>query len=341
MPQHKQPLNINNRNNNNNTMIKIENNNTINGKRARVFVLLSLFLMYHNHISVSAYGRFNRRSYNAYNVMKQTGIFPRGGGGGAVNRYTDVVQLSQRSPSATNGSATRTRRRVTKSSSHPFVSSHHSQLPDDGSIFQQDQEEDNRDQDYIEDGTNEQDQEGQTQSHVQSSHTHNNVWRNILPPAVTDTLDEMFAPGALLVTGKVIATAVIYLSISRASLFQIHNISDLRAFVMNPSNLRKLVTVPGMFLRNRLGNRNKRERSSVAGTDLSSSFRDEEFFDSSSDEPAIEEELEGEYDIVSPSTDESMKVVQVDDAFSSFVKPVDDLGREHFHKFLFHDVINA
>jgi len=290
--------------------------------------------MYHNHISVSAFGRFNRRSYNKYSAMRQTGIFPRGGGGGVVTATRTRRRVSRRDPSLKISML---------SPSRPFIPSDHSKLPDDGSLFEQHQEED------IEEDTD-----------VQVSQKQNNVWRNILPPAVTNALDEIFAPGALLVTGKVIATAVIYLSISRASLFQIGNISDLRALIVDPSNLRQFLTVPGMFLRNRIGNRNDRaQQNSVAATVPSTIFRDEvdeneklrteELSDSLSDSTAIEiEEVldgdsESEYDSlpsdnVAPITDEN-KVVEVDDAFSSFVQPAHDLDNAHLNRFLFRDQI--
>jgi hypothetical protein len=80
---------------------------------------------------------------------------------------------------------------------------------------------------------------------------HSGVWRDILPPRFTKAVDEVFAPGSLLVTGRVIATAIIYLSITRASLFQYHNIKDIRAALLNPTNLKNLLAIPGAFLRRR------------------------------------------------------------------------------------------
>jgi hypothetical protein len=202
-------------------------------------------------------------------------------------------------------------------------------------------------------------------SRVQVSRKHSIVWKNILPPAVTEALDEIFAPGNLLVTGRVIATAIIYLSITRVSLFQYHNISDLRAFIVNPSNLRKLVAVPGMFLRNRIGNRNGRAQNSVNGNALSTIFRDEVdeneklqtevLSDSLSESTTIEEEEEEEEEeskpeedslpsnnvapSIAPSTEENENDVEVDDDSSSFDQLADDLGKKHLQKFLFFDQI--
>lgn len=77
------------------------------------------------------------------------------------------------------------------------------------------------------------------------------VWRDVLPPGVVKTLDEIFAPGSLLVMGRVIATAIIYLSITRVSLFHYHNIRAFREVVLNRQNFRNLWTIPGLILQRR------------------------------------------------------------------------------------------
>ena len=591
-------------------MINIKNNAFLKGQRYRLFVLLSLFLMYHNHIRVSADQRFNRRSYNLYSAMRQTGIFPRGGGG-TVDRYTDVLQIAQRKTKFPSATRRATRRDPSLkismfSPSHPFVvSDDHdaTRIPDDDdSFFEQDQDEDS-DQDFIEEGAedgrevrsalpyiltrkengaqsknsnehaassqptssdypiiyryfgrsrarssrsdsipfiilgpsadhwkivgkilasrgfnvmvcertkeqkeksqldlkgkwisalhwkqkdivegealtnavldalkwqkavlvgcdeeavlaidaalklapdrvagvvlcgdlsdldehvkknvrctlspdggvegdedirvddflkdfvdcpcsiiwdgdasswstshseqfgssfskggdgasrsviiggglaphrrlpeqfawtltrfvenrvssqiiandiSEQDPDEQIEdemrrgfkSRVRASRKHSIVWKYILPPAVTEALDKIFAPGNMLVTGRVIATAIIYLSITRVSLFQYHNIGDLRAFIVDPSNLRKLVAVPGMFLRNRIVNRNGRARNSVTGNALATIFRDE-----------IDEHEQLQTEVLSDSLSESIAIEEEEEEGKSMPEDEDE-----------------
>ena len=93
--------------------------------------------------------------------------------------------------------------------------------------------------------------EAQAQSQSQARRSYRGVWRDILPPGISEVVDDVFAPGSLLVTGRVIATAIIYLSITRVSLFQYHNIRDIRSAILNPANMKKLLALPGMLLRNR------------------------------------------------------------------------------------------
>ena len=100
------------------------------------------------------------------------------------------------------------------------------------------------------------------------------VWRDILPPRVTEALDEIFAPGSLLVTGRMIATAIIYLSITRASLFQYHNIGDIRTALLNPKNIRKLLALPGMFLRRRKRDGDEGLENTTADKDSDLSLKD-------------------------------------------------------------------
>ena len=98
------------------------------------------------------------------------------------------------------------------------------------------------------------------------------VWRRILPPKIAQKIEEFFTSGSLLVTGRVLATAIIYISISRAGIFQYHNLRGLRPIVMNNENLKnlqpkakarigalrsflskhvpKLLSIPGLVLRN-------------------------------------------------------------------------------------------
>ena len=114
--------------------------------------------------------------------------------------------------------------------------------------------------------------EAQAQSQSQARRSYRGVWRDILPPGITEVVDDVFAPGSLLVTGRVIATAIIYLSITRVSLFQYHNIRDIRSAILNPANMKKLLALPGMLLRNR----NRRLRLSKGqddDSDLLSSTR--------------------------------------------------------------------
>lgn len=87
--------------------------------------------------------------------------------------------------------------------------------------------------------------------HAMGTKLNNGAWREVLPPRVTKIIDEVFAPGSLLVTGRVIATAIIYLSITKASVFQYHNIKDIRASLLDPNNLRKLLAIPGALLQRR------------------------------------------------------------------------------------------
>lgn len=77
-------------------------------------------------------------------------------------------------------------------------------------------------------------------------------WRDILPPRVVEVLDDIFAPGSLLVTGRVIATAIIYLSITRVSIFHYHNIRGLREAFMSPQTFRKLLAIPGILLQRKM-----------------------------------------------------------------------------------------
>ena len=132
------------------------------------------------------------------------------------------------------------------------------------------------------------------------------VWRNILPPGVMGALDEIFAPGSLLVTGRIIATAVIYLSITRVSLFQYHNIRDIRSFLLNTKNLQKIVTVPGLFLRNRIRNMNTTAQSSPTRR-MPAIFHDE-----------IDENEELQNEATSDPTEESQSEALVDPTQESF-----------------------
>lgn len=95
------------------------------------------------------------------------------------------------------------------------------------------------------------------------------VWRRIVPPRIAQKIEEFFTSGSLLVTGRVLATAIIYISISRVGLFQYHNLRGLRPIVMNNENLKnlqpkarigalrsclskhvpKLLSIPGLILR--------------------------------------------------------------------------------------------
>ena len=199
---------------------------------------------------------------------------------------------------------------------------------------------------------------------------HSIVWRNILPANVMGALDEIFTPGSLLVTGRIIATAVIYLSITRVSLFQYHNIRDIRA-LLNIRNLRKIVAVPGMILRNRMRNRNT--SAHTPSTDrVATIFHDEideneklqtealldpieEFKTETLSDPIEEletetlsdpitiEELEApendllhDNDAPSPVEDKSSGIV---DDYHPFDKQDEELGRKHLHKFLFFDQV--
>ena len=103
------------------------------------------------------------------------------------------------------------------------------------------------------------------------------VWRRIVPPRIAQKIEEFFTSGSLLVTGRVLATAIIYISLSRVGLFQYHNLRGLRPIVMNNENLKnlqpkakarigalrsclskhvpKLLSIPGLILRNNSENK--------------------------------------------------------------------------------------
>jgi hypothetical protein len=79
---------------------------------------------------------------------------------------------------------------------------------------------------------------------------YHSVWKEILPESITKALDDIFAPGSLLVTGRVIAFAIMYMSIARVSLFQYQNIRDLPTTIFSAKNIMNLlVSVPGLLFR--------------------------------------------------------------------------------------------
>jgi len=57
----------------------------------------------------------------------------------------------------------------------------------------------------------------------------NNVWKHILPSGINKVISQLFDPGTLLVSGRVIASTIIYLSIARVTIFQYQNIRDIQS----------------------------------------------------------------------------------------------------------------
>lgn len=81
---------------------------------------------------------------------------------------------------------------------------------------------------------------------------YHSVWKDILPESVTKAFDEIFAPGSLLVTGRIIAFAIMYMSLARVSLFQYRNLKDIPTTILSAKNILKLlVSVPGSIFRRR------------------------------------------------------------------------------------------
>lgn len=165
------------------------------------------------------------------------------------------------------------------------------------------------------------------------------VWRDILPPKVVQALDEIFAPGSLLVTGRVIATAIIYLSITRVSLFHYHNIRGLREAVMNPQNLRKILTIPGILLQRKMKllpdiKENDKQSNVQSSSERGSSGiekieeKDDNIQSPPTSPPRAEEELDPE-----PRSNHGTKD-------NMPLPPPENLAeKEHLYKFLFFDQI--
>lgn len=79
---------------------------------------------------------------------------------------------------------------------------------------------------------------------------YHSVWKDILPENITKAFDDIFAPGSLLVTGRVIAFAIMYMSIARVSLFQYQNIRDLPTTIFSTKNIMNLLaSVPSLLFR--------------------------------------------------------------------------------------------
>lgn len=100
------------------------------------------------------------------------------------------------------------------------------------------------------------------------------VWRDILPGRITRACDEIFAPGSLLVTGRIIATAVIYLSITRVGLFQYQNFRGFRGMPgtnLIPTNWRSMLTIPGVIIRS-IRDKGGRSRSEKIDSSISELF---------------------------------------------------------------------
>jgi len=84
---------------------------------------------------------------------------------------------------------------------------------------------------------------------------YHSVWKDILPESVTKAFDDIFAPGSLLVTGRVLAFAIMYMSIARVSLFQYRNIQNLPTTIFSAKNLMNLLaSVPAVLFRRKRHN---------------------------------------------------------------------------------------
>ena len=56
-----------------------------------------------------------------------------------------------------------------------------------------------------------------------------NIWKDMLPDTVTRRLENIFSPGTVLVSGRAIATVIIYLTVAKVSLFQYKNIRSIQS----------------------------------------------------------------------------------------------------------------
>ena len=56
-----------------------------------------------------------------------------------------------------------------------------------------------------------------------------NIWKDMLPDRLTRRLENIFSPGTVLVSGRAIATVIIYLSIAKVSLFQYKNFRSIQS----------------------------------------------------------------------------------------------------------------
>jgi len=87
---------------------------------------------------------------------------------------------------------------------------------------------------------------------------HVNIWREILPPEIERTLSSVFSSGSLLVSGRAIASMIIYISLAKVGLVQYKNIRNIRSSCLHFSSwgvenhIGKLGSVLGRFSRRML-----------------------------------------------------------------------------------------
>jgi len=86
---------------------------------------------------------------------------------------------------------------------------------------------------------------------VQEEVRHHNIWREILPPEIEQMLGNIFSSGSLLVSGRAIASAIIYVSLAKVGIFQYKNIRSIHSsylhFASWGNHLGKLGTALGYF----------------------------------------------------------------------------------------------
>jgi len=80
---------------------------------------------------------------------------------------------------------------------------------------------------------------------------HRNIWREILPPEIEQMLGNIFSSGSLLVSGRAIASAIIYVSLAKVGIFQYKNIRSIHSSYLHfsswGSHLGKLGSGLGYF----------------------------------------------------------------------------------------------
>ncbi len=187
------------------------------------------------------------------------------------------------------------------------------------------------------------------------------VWGRILPTRVTRAFDGMFAPGSLLVTGRLVASIIIYLSITRVGVFQYHNLSKMQIPPLPQPTLRSIKNVqwkgllqalPGIAMRcvqmRRRGDSDVDSEPSMGGL-----FQDEvdehdklraDGFSSPKDVNPSEEEDDKDHDEEQQEEPKLDEVPQPENPESDIDRGEDrdherELDNRLFHKFLFFDQI--
>jgi len=223
-------------------------------------------------------------------------------------------------------------------------------------------------EDYLSEGESEyeydatmSDVEMQMSDVATSPYEQKGVWGRILPRRVTRAFDGMFAPGSLLVTGRLVASIIIYLSITRVGVFQYQNLSKIQIPPLPQPTLKSIKSVqwknllqalPGIVMRRvqrRRSGLDADAESSLGGlfedeVDEHDKLRAERFSPSENVEPEeIEEddEVRDEDQLKEPKLDSPSQPVNPEPDINGgeYRDRERDLDNRLFHKFLFFDQI--